>query len=337
LVELASETAQGEQEARAVGGESVTAHVGRGACAVWVPDACAVRVPGACAVWGVLNVTPDSFSDGGSYADAPSAVAAGLSMLEAGASVLDVGGESTRPRGKTYGEDVPPVPLDEELRRVVPVVRALSARGATVSIDTTKPEVARQAFAAGARILNDVGCGRSPELLAVAAGAQAELVLMHNRGQGERRGANIQYADVTRDVLDELSQAVGRAVRAGVSRERIWIDPGIGFAKTAAQSLTLLARTDALVQSGLRVLVGPSRKSFIAEVAKLPSGESPGPLERLGGTSACVAIAVLLGAHAVRVHDVSEMRQAALLAAAMRGARANPSGTQVTSTLEART
>jgi dihydropteroate synthase len=287
-----------------MGGAGVTAHVG----------------PGACAIWGVLNVTPDSFSDGGSYADASSAVAAGLSMLEAGASVIDVGGESTRPRGKTYGEDVPPVPLEEELRRVVPVVRALSARGVTVSIDTTKPEVARQALAAGARILNDVGCGRSPELLAAAASAQAELVLMHNRGQGERRGANIAYGDVTQDVLDELSQAVERALAAGVVRERIWIDPGVGFAKTAAQSLTLLAHTAALVATGLRVLVGPSRKSFIAEVAKQPGGEAPGPLDRLGGTAASVAIAVLLGAHGVRVHDVAEMRQAALLAAAVRGA-----------------
>jgi dihydropteroate synthase len=258
-------------------------------------------------------------------------------MRALGADVIDVGGESTRPRGKTYGEQVQRVSLAEELRRVLPVVEALVAERVVVSVDTTKAEVARQACAAGARVINDVSCGGNTELLAAVAEAGAELVLMHNRGQGERRGANIQYADVTRDVLDELSQAVGRAVRAGVSRERIWIDPGIGFAKTAAQSLTLLARTDALVQSGLRVLVGPSRKSFIAEVAKLPSGESPGPLERLGGTSACVAIAVLLGAHAVRVHDVSEMRQAALLAAAMRGARANPSGTQVTSTLEART
>ncbi|HEX6243896.1 MAG TPA: dihydropteroate synthase [Polyangiales bacterium] len=284
----------------------------------------------------MLNVTPDSFSDGGSYADAAGAVAAALRMRELGADVIDVGGESTRPRGKTYGDAIEPVPLAEELRRVLPVVEALVARGVSVSVDTTKPEVARQACRAGASIINDVSCGGSAELLAVVAEARAQLVLMHNRGQGERRGANILYDDVTRDVLDELTRAVERAVQAGVARERIWIDPGIGFAKTASQSLTLLARTDALVQTGLRVLVGPSRKSFIAEVAKLPGGEPPGPLERLGGTSACVAVAVLLGAHAVRVHDIAEMRQATLLASALRGARPGGTPTRTAAPAEAR-
>jgi dihydropteroate synthase len=245
---------------------------------------------------------------------------AALCMVELGASVIDVGGESSRPRGKTYGDGAVSVPLEEELARVMPVLKQLVLRGVAVSIDTTKAEVARQACEAGARIVNDVGCGRDRALLEAVAASGAELVLMHNRGQGERRGSNIEYRDVVQEVLAELGQAVARAVALGVARERIWIDPGIGFAKTAAQSLTLLARTDALVASGQRVLVGPSRKSFIAELSKLPSGIAPGPLERLGGTAACVAIAVLQGAHAVRVHDVAEMRQAALLAAAVRSA-----------------
>jgi dihydropteroate synthase len=304
LVELASEAAQGEQSARAVGGESFAVGVGRAPCAVW----------------GVLNVTPDSFSDGGAHTSAVSAVEAALRMQEQGAHVIDVGGESTRPRGKTYGDAVAAVSLDEELRRVLPVVEALCMRGIEVSVDTTKAEVARRACQVGARIVNDVGCGRDPALLQAVAEARAQLVLMHNRGQGERRGSNIEYRDVVSDVLGELSQAVERAVAAGVARERIWIDPGIGFAKTAAQSLALIGRTDVFVASGQRVLVGPSRKSFIAEVAKLPGGDAPGALERVGGTAACIAIAVLLGAHAIRVHDVAEMRQAALVAASIGGA-----------------
>jgi dihydropteroate synthase len=280
----------------------------------------------------VLNVTPDSFSDGGSYLAHDAAVAAGLAMVEAGAQVIDVGGESTRPAGKTYGEGARAVSLEEELGRVMPVVRALVGHGVCVSIDTTKAEVARAACAAGARFINDVSCGRTEALLAVAAEfcsradprastASVELVLMHNRGRGERNAENVHYGDVVAEVLAELLEAVERAVRAGVARERVWIDPGIGFAKTARQSIALLARTDVLVATGQRVLVGPSRKSFIAEVAKDPRGESPPALARLGGTAATVATAVMLGAHAVRVHDVADMRQAALLGLALREAR----------------
>jgi dihydropteroate synthase len=232
-----------------------------------------------------------------------------------------VGGESTRPSGKTYGEGARAVSLEEELARVMPVVRALVAGGVCVSIDTTKPEVARQACGAGARFINDVSCGRSEALLACAAEAGVELVVMHNRGKGERSAENVRYHDVVAEVLAELRAAVERAVAAGVARERVWIDPGIGFAKTARQSIALLARTDALVATGQRVLVGPSRKSFIAELAKDPRGEPPPALARLGGTAATVATAVMLGAHAVRVHDVADMRQAALLGLALREAR----------------
>jgi dihydropteroate synthase len=272
------------------------------------------------AVWGVLNVTPDSFSDGGEFLALEQALDWALRMRDAGAAVIDVGGESTRPRGQSYGTGAEPVDLDEELRRVLPVVEQLSARGVRVSVDTTKAEVARRACAAGAAIVNDVSCGRNPQLLAAVFEAGAELVLMHNRGQGECSGPNVVYADVAAEVRAELLDAVARALAAGVARERIWIDPGIGFAKTAAQSAALLARTDLLVATGQRVLVGPSRKSFIAELARKPSGEAPGVRERLGGTAAAVACACLLGAHAVRVHDVAEMRQAALIGARLREA-----------------
>jgi dihydropteroate synthase len=274
------------------------------------------------AIWGVLNVTPDSFSDGGEFLPLERALEWALRMHEAGASVIDVGGESTRPRGKTYGAGGEPVSAEEEQRRVLPVVERLAARGIRVSVDTTKGEVARRVCAAGAVIINDVSCARNPELLAAVYEAGAELVLMHNRGQGECSGQNVAYADVAAEVRDELLAAVERAVRAGVARESIWIDPGIGFAKTAGQSLEILARTDLLVATGQPVLVGPSRKSFIAELARSPAGEAPGVRERLGGTAAAVACACMLGAHAVRVHDVAEMRQAALIGARLREARA---------------
>ena len=242
-------------------------------------------------------------------------------MVHEGASVVDVGGESTRPKGKTYGEGARAVSAEQEALRVLPVVEALVREGVRVSIDTTKAEVARSACRAGASVINDVSCGTSEALLRVAAEAGVELVLMHNRGRGECAGANVQYADVVEDVKAELLQAVERAVAAGVDRTRIWLDPGLGFAKTARQSLALLARTDVLVASGYRVLVGPSRKSFIGELAKTASGQMPSASERLGGTAASVTAAVVLGAHAVRVHDVAEMWQAACLAGCLGDAR----------------
>jgi dihydropteroate synthase len=272
-------------------------------------------------VWGVLNVTPDSFSDGGEFLAPERALDWALRMRDAGATVIDVGGESTRPRGKAYGTGAQLVGPEEELRRVLPVVELLVAHGISVSVDTTKAEVARGACRAGALIVNDVSCGRNPELLAAVFEAGAELVLMHNRGQGECSGPNIAYDDVVAEVRAELLAALERALGAGVARDKIWLDPGIGFAKTAAQSAAVLARTDALVATGQRVLVGPSRKSFIAELARTPSGAAPGVRERLGGTAAAVACACMLGAHAVRVHDVAEMRQAALIGARLREAR----------------
>lgn len=265
---------------------------------------------------GILNVTPDSFSDGGLFVDPEKAVAHGLRMVEEGADVVDVGGESTRPGSA-------PVAAAVEIERVLPIIRALKARAdVAVSIDTKKPEVAEAALAAGAEIVNDVsGLRYDPRLAAVAAKAGAALVIMHSRGTPadmQSNPAHLEYADVVQDVAAELATAVEVALAAGVSRERIWLDPGIGFAKTAAQNLELIARLAELAAAGYPLLVGPSRKSFIGAITGARAGE------RTGGTAAAVAIAVLNGARAVRVHDVAVMRQAALIASALRGGRAEP-------------
>jgi dihydropteroate synthase len=275
-----------------------------------------VSAPGA-EVWGILNVTPDSFSDGGAYLRADAALTQGLKMMREGAHVIDVGGESSRPTGKTYGQ-VSEVSAEDELARVIPVIKLLAGYGARISIDTVKAVVAERAVQWGAQIVNDVSCGRSEALLRIAAESGAELVLMHNRGRGERTAANTQYDDVLRTVRDELMGAMDRAVTAGVRPERIWLDPGIGFAKRAEQSAALIARTDVLVATGQRVLIGASRKSFIGELVE---GGAPDPKQRLGGSLAAITAAVLQGAHAVRVHDVQESRQAVDLALALRGAR----------------
>jgi len=270
-------------------------------------------------VWGVLNVTPDSFSDGGCFLDPAMALRQAQRMLDDGADVIDVGGASSRPRGALYGLGAAPVSVAEELARVLPIVRALALRGAPVSIDTTQPAVAAAALEAGARIVNDVSCAASDALLDAVAAHGADYVLMHTRGGGEVEPANTQYGDVVIDVLEALRRAVERLERRGIARDKLWIDPGLGFAKTAEQSLALLRATPAFVRTGLRVLSGPSRKGFIAEVARLPNGDRPAPAARDAGTAAAVAVAVLGGAHAVRVHDVAAGRQAALLARALRG------------------
>jgi dihydropteroate synthase len=230
-----------------------------------------------------------------------------------------VGGASSRPRGRTYGAGAAPVSAADETERVVPLIAALRREfGARISVDTRSPEVARAAVAAGASILNDVSCGASRELLEVAARGEVEYVLMHTRGTGEVEPPNTDYGDLIGDVVRELLVAVARAEQCGIPRRRLWIDPGIGFAKTARQSAALLGRIDALVATGIRVLCGPSRKGFIAELAPGPRGQRPGPSEREPGTLAAVTASVLQGATAVRVHDVRGGRQAALLAGAMR-------------------
>jgi dihydropteroate synthase len=268
-------------------------------------------------LWGVLNVTPDSFSDGGRFLAVEAALAHAERMRAEGADVLDVGGESSRPPGRTYGSGASEVGAEEECARVLPVIEALARRGCRVSIDTVKAEVAAAAVRAGAAIINDVSCGRDSALLRVAAEHGSELVLMHNRGRGERSGANVAYVNVVADVREELLQAVERARQAGVRPEAIWLDPGVGFAKTAAQSAALVAATPSFVATGHRVLVGPSRKSFLAELTVPAGGASAEPGERLGGTAAAVTMAVIGGARAVRVHDVRDMHQAVRLTEVM--------------------
>jgi len=261
-------------------------------------------------LWGVINVTPDSFSDGGKYLDPRAAVAQGRQLLTDGADVLDVGGESSRPAGRTYGKGFEPVPASEEIRRVVPVIEVLAKElGARVSVDTVKPEVAAAALAAGAGAVNDVRCAADPRLAEAAAAAGADYVIMHNRGRGELRSPNIEYQDLVEEVLDELLAGAERVERAGVPRASVWLDPGLGFAKTARQSAILLSSLGRFRKTGYRVLVGPSRKSFIAELAPNPGGELPPADDRLGGTAAAVAICAAAGVDAVRVHDVRVMSQ----------------------------
>jgi dihydropteroate synthase len=254
-------------------------------------------------IMGVLNVTPDSFSDGGRFLDPGAALERALRLREEGADIIDIGGESTRPGSL-------PVSEEEELARVVPVVRALAGRSRiTISVDTTKPRVAREAVAAGAGMINDVSTLRNGDALArVAAESGVDLVIMHSRGSPADMQAAPCYDDLLDEVAGELLEAAGRARRAGVDAERIWLDPGIGFAKTAAQNAELIARTRELAGLGYPLLVGPSRKSFIGAFTGAAVGD------RLGGTAAAVAAAVLGGARAVRVHDVAVMRQAAIVA-----------------------
>jgi dihydropteroate synthase len=272
-----------------------------------------------CEIWAVVNVTPDSFSDGGRFLDCSAAIARGAELLALGADVLDIGGASSRPRGKTYGPGAGEVSVEEELRRVIPVIEGVTARhGARVSVDTTRAEVAEAALRAGACIVNDVSNGASQALLEVVARAGAQLVLMHNRGDGSVSGQNIVYRDVVESVVSELLQAVDRARQAGVRPEQIWLDPGVGFAKTSADSLAVIAGLPKLLETGHRVLLGPSRKSFISAI-EAQAGVTPqsSANERLGGTAAAVTMGVALGAHAVRVHDLPEMRQTVLVTEAM--------------------
>jgi dihydropteroate synthase len=261
-------------------------------------------------VFGVLNVTPDSFSDGGRYLRPEAAVEHGQRLAREGADVIDVGGESTRPRGVTYGDGFADVSVDEERRRVVPVVRALADAGLRVSIDTTKPEVAESALEAGACIVNDTSCGASARLIDAVAANDAELVLMHNRGRGEVHGDNIVYDDIVRDVSAALEAAFERATAAGIRGDRVWIDPGLGFAKSPAQSIALHASLAALVALGHPVLLGASRKGFLGALGTLPGRETPDATARLGASIASALFGARVGVRGVRVHDVQEVAQA---------------------------
>lgn len=248
-------------------------------------------------VMGILNVTPDSFSDGGLHFDADAAIRAAEAMVEAGADILDVGGESTRPGAE-------PLPAAEEWRRVGPVLDALAPRvGIPISIDTYKAEIAERALDAGAVIVNDVSAFAYDERIAeVAARRNAGVVLMHTRGRSASMYKLAEYADVAGEIGRELSARAAAAMAAGVARDRIVLDPGFGFAKRAEHSLAALARLGELHALGFPILSGPSRKSFL----QAGLGERP-PSGRLWGTAAAVAASVFAGAHIVRVHDVREM------------------------------
>lgn len=259
-------------------------------------------------VMGVLNATPDSFSDGGRFGETDEAVSHGLGLFEAGADIVDVGGESTRPGGQA-------VPAELEIRRVVPVIEGLRRRGdGFVSIDTTKAAVARAALDAGADMVNDVSGFRFDAALAgVVAERRVPAVLMHLRGDFAGMHAAPAYRDVMGEIVAELRACLALAARAGVPSERVVLDPGIGFAKDAGHSLEALRRLAELHDLGRPILVGPSRKSFIGRLLDAPVGE------RLFGTAAAVAACVLAGAHLVRVHDVREMVQVTRVCDAIRG------------------
>ncbi|HXO20606.1 MAG TPA: dihydropteroate synthase [Thermoanaerobaculia bacterium] len=263
-----------------------------------------LELGGAPRVMGVLNLTPDSFSDGGLWTDPRRAVEHGLRMLAEGADLLDLGAESTRPGGGVYGEGARTVSAAEELERLLPVLEPLrAATAAPLSVDTRKAEVARRALAAGADLVNDVSALADPALGRAVAAAGCPLVLMHSRGDLATMQTGIHYDDLLADVRAELALAVDRAAAAGISRGQLILDPGIGFGKTAAQNLTLLRRLDVFAELGRPLLLGASRKSFIGRLTDAP------PAGRVPGSLAAVAWAASLGAAVVRVHDVAETVQ----------------------------
>jgi dihydropteroate synthase len=261
-------------------------------------------------VMGILNLTPDSFSDGGLWDEPERAVERGLRMLAEGADLLDLGAESTRPGGGVYGEGARTVPAEEEAERLLPVLEALRREtAAPLSVDTRKGRVARLALAAGADLINDVSALADPELAGAVAAAGCPLVLMHSRGELASMQKSIHFRDVVGEVRSELALAMDRAEAAGIPAGQLVLDPGIGFGKTAEQNLALIARFDELAALGRPLLVGASRKSFIARAAARPGAPAPAPGERLGGSLAAVAWAAALAAAVVRVHDVAETVQ----------------------------
>jgi dihydropteroate synthase len=268
-----------------------------------------------CLVMGVINVTPDSFSDGGAFLDADSAVKHGRALLAAGADLLDVGGESTRPGAER-------VDAAEEQRRVLPVVEQLAALGACVSIDTMRASTAAAALGVGAQLVNDVSGGAAdPELPALVAAAGCPYVVMHWRGHSDRMQSRATYADVVREVVDELGDRVAAALAAGIRRDRIVVDPGLGFAKNAEHNWELLARLDEVTALGHPVLVGASRKSFLGALLAGPGGEQRPVLDRDDATAAITALAAAAGAWAVRVHEVRASADAVRVAARVAQAR----------------
>ncbi len=271
--------------------------------------------PGRCVVMGVLNVTPDSFSDGGCFADRDSAVAHGLAMAAGGADYVDVGGESTRP-----GADR--VDAAEERRRVVPVVRELAAAGVRVSVDTTRTEVAEAALEAGAVLVNDISGGLADDgMAALVADAGVPWVLMHWRGHSRQMYARAEYGDVVTEVCAELSARVDAAVAAGVDAGRLVLDPGLGFAKQGSHNWALLAELPRVVALGLPVLVGASRKSFLGRLLAGADGTPRPAAGRDAATLATTVLAAEAGAWGVRVHDAAASADAVATVAAVQRAR----------------
>jgi dihydropteroate synthase len=257
-------------------------------------------------IMGVINVTPDSFSDAGEYSDAAKAIEAGVRMADHGAGIIDVGGESTRPGAAELGEA-------DERRRVIPVIEGLARRvNVPISVDTYKAGAADAALSAGAALVNDISGLRYDAALAnVVARHHAAIVLMHTRGRSRDMYQQASYGDVVAEVLDELRESIAFATGAGVGKDLILIDPGLGFAKEAPHSFEALARLDEFSSLGRPIVVGPSRKSFLARAL---GGGAPAPQARDWATAAAVTTAVLAGAHIVRVHAVEEMLQVARVA-----------------------
>lgn len=257
---------------------------------------------------GVVNVTPDSFSDGGEFVEAEAAEAHARALLDDGADVLDIGGESTQPGAVA-------VSAERERERVVPVIEGLRGCGAPISIDTSKADVAAAAIDAGATIVNDVTALADPEMAPLCADRGVELILMHMLGTPRTMQEDPRYGDVVVDVRALLAERMGRAVAAGVAESRIWVDPGIGFGKTLEHNLELIRRLGELRELGRPVVLGTSRKSFLGKLTGREVGE------RLGGTIASSVLGMRAGADVLRVHDVAAMRDAIVVAEAIAATR----------------
>jgi len=257
-------------------------------------------------IMGVLNVTPDSFSDGGQYLDKNKAVKRGLRLIEEGSDIIDIGGESTRPGSE-------PIPAEEEIRRVIPVIKSLREKTeALISVDTTKSEVARAALDAGADIINDISSLRfDPGMAPLAAEKGVPVILMHMKGMPKTMQVNPYYEDVLQEVRSFLQERIHEAQAAGIKRERIVIDPGIGFGKRLEDNLALINKLHVLGELDRPILIGTSRKSFIGNILDLP------PQERLEGSIASSILSMAHGAHILRVHDVAAIKRAVLVAEAI--------------------
>lgn len=267
-----------------------------------------------CAVMGVVNVTPDSFSDGGHWFDTTAAIKHGLELVAEGADLIDVGGESTRPGASRVDES-------EELRRVIPVVRELASEGVTISVDTMRARVAEQAVAAGAALVNDVSGGLAdPDMVPVVAGAGVPFVVMHWRGFSESMNSRAVYEDVVGEVIAELRTRMDAVIAGGVAPEKLVIDPGLGFAKDASHDLALMAHLGELRDLGRPVLVAASRKRFLGHVLAGEGAAPPPARERDAATAAISALSARAGAWAVRVHEVRATADAVRVARAVEGA-----------------